>query len=146
LAIAQQQSTVARIDACPLDFQKLQLTILSDVLLSKSCMSARKAELSGPLHHPVTVEARQTRLSLSPDAVVFHKNGIEFRSTTAFSAWAEMTMTLTSPRDGSKIHCTGVVIACTGNKHTGYHVSMVFTSLSKQAQERLSTMAFSQPG
>jgi hypothetical protein len=105
-------------------------------------MSARKAEISSPEHH-VTVEARQTRLSLNPDSVIIHKNGIEFRSAEPFSAWAEMTMTLQSPRDGGKVHCTGVVISCTGNKHTGYHVSMVFTSLSKQAQARLGAMAIS---
>jgi len=105
-------------------------------------MSARKAETSGSLHH-VTVEARQTRLSLSPGSVIIHKNGIEFRSTTPFSTWAEMTLTLQSPRETGKLHCNGVVISCTGNKHTGYHVSMVFTSLSKQAEARLSALAFS---
>lgn len=57
-----------------------------------------------------------------------------------------MTLTLQSPQDGGRIHCSGVVISCTGNKHAGYHVSMVFTSLSKQAQARLSTLAFSQLG
>ncbi len=106
-------------------------------------MSARKAELPDPLHH-VTVEARQTRLSLSPDSVIFHKSGIEFRSATPFSPWAEMTLTLQSPRDASRIHCNGVVISCTGSKHTGYHISMVFTSLSKHAEARLNAMAFSQ--
>jgi PilZ domain-containing protein len=106
-------------------------------------MSARKAEVAGPLHQ-VTVEARQTRLSLSPDSVIFHKNGIEFRSATAFSPWAEMTLTLQSPRDNGRIHCNGVVIACTGSKHTGFHVSLVFTGLSKHAEARLSAMAFSQ--
>ena len=106
-------------------------------------MSARKADIAGSVHH-VTVEARQTRLSLSPDAVIIHKNGIEFRSATPFSAWAEMTLTLQSPRDNSKVHCNGVVISCTGNKHTGYHVSMVFTGLSKQGEARLSAMAVSQ--
>ena len=106
-------------------------------------MSARKAEIAGSLHQ-VTLEARQTRLSLSPDAVIVHRNGIEFRSATPFSPWAEMTMTLQSPRDGGKVHCNGVVISCTGNKHTGYHVSLVFTSLSKQAEARLSAMVFSQ--
>jgi hypothetical protein len=105
-------------------------------------MSARKAEISGSFHH-VTVEARQTRLSLSPGSVIIHKNGIEFRSATPFSPWAEMTLTLQSPREAGKVHCNGVVIACTGNKHTGYHVSMVFTGLSKQAEARLSAMAFS---
>jgi hypothetical protein len=109
-------------------------------------MSARKAECAGPGPHQVTLEARQTRLSLSPDAVIIHKSGIEFRSAVAFSPWAEMTLTLQSPREGGRVNCSGVVIACTGNKHTGYHVSMVFTSMSKQAQARLSTLAYSQLG
>jgi hypothetical protein len=103
-------------------------------------MSARKIH-STDSFNPVTVEARQTRLSLSPDSVVIHKSGIEFRSATPFSEWAEMTISLQSPRDGGRVHCTGVVIGCTGNRHTGYHVSMVFTGLSKQAQARLSTLA-----
>jgi hypothetical protein len=106
-------------------------------------MSARKASITGPLQH-VTVEARQTRLSLSPDAVIIHKNGIEFRSATPFATWTEMTLALQSPREDSRVHCTGVVISCTGNKHAGYHVSMVFTGLSKQAQAKLSVMAYSQ--
>jgi len=107
-------------------------------------MSARKVEITSPLQH-LTVEARQTRLSLSPDSVIIHKNGIEFRSASPFAAWTEMTMTLRSPKDGGKVHCTGVVISCTGNKHSGFHVSMVFTSLSKQAQARLNLMAYSAP-
>jgi hypothetical protein len=106
-------------------------------------MSARKAVSPGSLQQ-VTVEARQTRLSLTPDSVIIHKNGIEFRSVSGFSPWTEMTLTLQSPRGDGKVNCTGVVISCTGNKHTGYHVSMVFTNLSKQAQARLSLMAFSQ--
>ena len=104
-------------------------------------MSARKFENPGSLQQDVTVEARQARLSLSPDSVVIHRNGIEFRSPTAFSSWTEMTLTLQSPRDNGKVHCSGVVISCTGNKHSGYHVSLVFTGMSKQAQARLSTMA-----
>jgi hypothetical protein len=103
-------------------------------------MSARRIANTGPLQQ-VTVEARQTRLTLSPDSVIIHKNGIEFRSATPFSEWAEMTMTLLSPGDGGKVHCSGVVISCTGSKHTGYHVSMVLTGLSRQAQARLSTLA-----
>jgi hypothetical protein len=102
-------------------------------------MSARKAEIPNSFHH-VTLEARQTRLTLSPGSVIIHKNGIEFRSATAFSPWAEMTLTLQSPQ-GGKVHCNGVVIACTGNKHSGYHISLVFTGMSKQAEARLSAMA-----
>jgi len=104
-------------------------------------MSASKVQTTGSFQE-VTVEARQTRLSLSPDSVIIHKNGIEFRSPTPFPEWAEMTLTLQSPGGGSRVHCIGVVIACAGNRHTGYHVSMVFTGLSKQAQARLATMAY----
>ena len=103
-------------------------------------MSARKVQSTESLQQ-LTVEARQTRLSLSPDSVIIHRNGIEFRSATPFSEWAEMTLTLHSPGDGGRFNCTGVVIACTGSKHTGYHVSMVFTGLSKQAQALLTAMA-----
>ena len=104
-------------------------------------MSASKVQTTGSFQE-LTIEARQTRLSLSPDSVVIHKNGIEFRSAAPFSEWAEMTLTLQSPGGGGRVHCTGVVIACTGSRHTGYRVSMVFTGLSKQAQARLSTMAY----
>jgi hypothetical protein len=103
-------------------------------------MSARRTVSAGSLQR-VTVEARQARLSLSPDSVIFHKNGIEFRSAVPFSEWTEMTMTLHSPNDGSRIRCSGVVISCTGNKHTGYHVSMVLTGLSRHAEAWLSTLA-----
>ena len=81
-------------------------------------MSARK--LNSPAafeQQPVTVEARQTRLHLSPDSVLIRKNGIEFRSASAFAPWTEMTVTLQSPEEDSKVHCTGVVVACTGNRH-----------------------------
>jgi hypothetical protein len=108
-------------------------------------MSARRIENAGSLQQ-LTVEARQTRLSLSPNSVIIHKSGIEFRSSTLFAAWTEMTMTLQSPVEEGRVHCTGVVISCTGSRHTGYHVSMVFTSLSKHAQARLDTIAHAQLG
>jgi hypothetical protein len=109
-------------------------------------MSARKAASAGSLQQNVTVEARQARLTLPPNSVLIHRNGIEFRSPAPFSPWTEMTLTLQSPRDQGTVHCSGVVISCTGNKHVGYHVSMVFTGLSKQAQARLNTMALAQVG
>ena len=104
-------------------------------------MSARKIESAGSIQPNVTVEVREARLSLSPGSVIIHKNGIEFRSANSFSPWTEMTLTLHSHRDNSRVHCSGVVISCTGNKHAGYHVSMVFTGLSKQAQATLSSLA-----
>ena len=108
-------------------------------------MSAKRYVGGSSLEQPVTVKARQASLELSADTVVVCKCGIEFRSPTPFSAWTEMTITLQSP-DNGKVHCSGVVIGCAGNKHAGYHVSMVFTSLSKQAQARLTMMADSPLG
>jgi len=50
---------------------------------------ARRIEVTGSQtnHHSVTLEARQTRLSLSPNSVIIHKNGIEFRSSVGFAPW-----------------------------------------------------------
>ena len=72
-------------------------------------MSAKKFVGEVQFEQPVTVEARQARLELSADTVVIHKNGIEFRSPTPFNPWTEMTVALQSPRDGGRLHCTGVV-------------------------------------
>jgi hypothetical protein len=104
-------------------------------------MSARKLQSASSIQQKITVEARQTQLSLPPDSVKIHKSGIEFRSNSAFALWTEMTLNLDCPKEG-RVHCTGVVIACTGNRHTGYNVSVVFTGVSKQSQARLNTMAF----
>jgi len=103
-------------------------------------MSAKKFE-SADSFQKVTVEGRQSRLELSEEEVVIRKGGIEFRSPVPFNPWTEMTIALQSPREGSRIQCSGVVIACSGNKHTGYRISLVFTSMSRQAQSRLSLMA-----
>jgi hypothetical protein len=107
-------------------------------------MSARKVG-SISSFQPVTVEARQTRLELSTDTVAVHKSGIEFRSPTPFAEWTEMTVALATPKQG-KLHCTGVVVSCSGNKHIGYRVSMLFTSLTKQAQSQLNVIARSAVG
>ena len=104
-------------------------------------MSARTADLAS-VSNQVTVEGRQSSLTLSPESVVIHKCGIEFRSPSAFAPWTEMTLALQTPESG-RLRCSGVVVSCTGNKHLGYRVSVVFTSLSKQAESRLALMAFS---
>ena len=108
-------------------------------------MSARKLSNPASVQSSVTVEARQARLSLSHEAVFIHKNGIEFRSPTPFNTWTEMTVELQTP-DNGRVNCTGVVISCTGNKHAGYHVSMIFTEMSRQAQTRLHQMSAARLG
>lgn len=94
----------------------------------------------GPSQPSVSLAARQALLSLPRESVLIHKNGIEFHSPTPFAVWREMTVALQTPGNG-QLHCTGVVVKCAGNKHAGYHVSMVFTDLTPQARARLSSMA-----
>jgi hypothetical protein len=105
-------------------------------------MSARKVG-NADLFQPVTVQARATSLSLSAGDIRIRKNGIEFRTTTTIPVWTEMTMELETPFKPKKLNCTGVVVACTGNRHAGFVVSMVFTHLSRQTQARLNSMTFS---
>ena len=110
-------------------------------------MSARKLETRGVLQpSEATVAARKIQLSLSQESVLIRKSGIEFRSAKPFAPWTEMTVDLQSARDGSRINCTGVVVACTGNRHAGYEVSLLFSGLSKQSQARLNLLAFASPG
>lgn len=119
------------------------LTTGNCMLACLELMSARKISNVTPFGEQVTVEAREASLTLSPEAVSIHRGGIEFRSEKNFPRWVEMTVSIQSPHDGAKVNCTGVVVDCTGNKHAGYHVSMVFTSLSKAAETSLNAMVFS---
>jgi|SRR5271154_4943857 len=108
-------------------------------------MSARKLGSIHSLDERVLMQGHQARLELSAESVTVHKGGIEFRSPTPFNEWTEMTIVIQSPREG-KLHCSGVVIGCSGNKHTGYRVSLVFTNVSRQAQAQLNSIASSDLG
>ncbi len=103
-------------------------------------MSSGKLDRSG-VFQPVTLCSSRTCVTLDPESVYFRKNGIEFLSPTPIPAWTEMTVDLRSPVDGKKIACTGVAIACTGSRTTGYVVAMVFLNLTPQAQQRLESLA-----
>ena len=109
-------------------------------------MSAKKLVVANSLQTAVSVASRDARLELSADTVSVHKNGIEFRSPKPFSEWSEMTVALQSPKDGSRISCHGVIVGCAGSKHTGYHISIVFTGLSSQTEKQLGAMARSEFG
>lgn len=102
-------------------------------------MSAR--QIGNDLFQPLAVQARTTQLDLPASAVRIRKNGIEFRSDAEIPPWTEMTVSMQTPLDSKKLNFAGVVVACNGSRHTGYAVSMVFTSVSKQAQARLNSLA-----
>jgi hypothetical protein len=109
-------------------------------------MSAKKVGSLGSLGNSVSVVGREAALALLADKVSVHKSGIEFCSPTPFHEWSEMTVSLQSPLDGSRVSCHGVVVGCAGSKHSGYHVSMLFTSMTPQAEKQLGDMARSEFG
>jgi hypothetical protein len=102
-------------------------------------MSARKIELSPSIS---TTNHAQTRLSLSAGAVRVRKSGIEFKTANPIPAWTEMSVDL-QYHAAKKVHCNGVVVACEGNRHSGYLVSLLFIKLSRQSQALLTTLAYS---
>jgi hypothetical protein len=109
-------------------------------------MSAKKLTGANSFQPAVNVASRDAKLELSADTVSIHKNGIEFRSPAPFKEWSEMTASLQSPQDGSRISCHGVIVGCTGGKQVGYNVSLVFTSMTPQAEKQLGVMARSRFG
>jgi len=109
-------------------------------------MSAKQIRSLGSFGNSVSVAGGQTALELSADKVSVHKSGIEFHSPTPFHEWSEMTVSLQSPLDGSQISCHGVVVSSVGNKHSGYNVSMLFTSMNAQTEKQLGVMARSEYG
>ena len=105
-------------------------------------MSSGKLDRSG-VFDALTVKSTETQLTLPRKAVQVRRNGIEFRSAKPIPIWKEMTVELQSQAAPGKVNFTGVVVASDGNRHAGYMVSMVFTSLSRQSQARLNNISHS---
>lgn len=103
-------------------------------------MSASKIDRK-PTSIPATGNLHHTSLDLAAHEVYFRKNGIEFRTGASIPVWTEMTVDLQTPR-GQQISCTGVVVACSGNRHTGFLIAMVFTDMSPQHQRQMNEFAF----
>ena len=102
-------------------------------------MSASKLERPLSPGNPGNT-THHTQLDLAADEVYFRKNGIEFRTKTSIPVWTEMTVDLQTPK-GKQVACTGVVVACSGNRHTGFLIAMVFTGMSQQHQRQLDEFA-----
>ena len=105
-------------------------------------MSARKIGTPSLLQR-LPLPAQTTRLDLPASSVRVRKNGIEFRAENPIPIWTEMTVAMEAPQSTKKLTFTGVVVACSGNSHNGYAVSMLFTNVSKQAQARLNSLVLS---
>jgi hypothetical protein len=103
-------------------------------------MAASRLDNSG-VFRPFSIQPETDHLAFPPSTVRIRRNGIEFQSDKPFPVWTEMTVALQSPGEGRKLKCTGVVVDCVGNRHTGYTVSLLFLNLSRQSQERLDALA-----
>ena len=103
-------------------------------------MSART--LNKSLQQPLAVESGPKVLPLPAGFFQIRKNGIEFQSSTVIPEWTEMTVELETSASDRKMRCTGIVVSCSGNRHSGYQVAMLFTDLSAQNRIQLSNLAF----
>ena len=103
-------------------------------------MSATKLDTSG-VFASIPPSPPQSQFALSRCKTRIHKNGIEFCSDAPVPMWKEMTVDLESPRDSTKVHCRGIVVACIAKAEGGYRVSMVFLNLSRQSRMRLNSLA-----
>ncbi len=91
--------------------------------------------------HPFAVEADPRVLPLSAGFFQIRKNGIEFQSSIPIPEWTEMTVEVETSVSGRNMRCTGVVVACSGNRQRGYQVAMLFTGLTRQSRARLDGLA-----
>jgi hypothetical protein len=87
-----------------------------------------------------------TTLSLPAKAITIRKNGIEFFSSQPVAPWTEVTLAIESSIEKKKVTCRGVVVACDGNRHKGYQVSLLFLGLTAPVQRRLESLALSHLG
>jgi len=85
-------------------------------------------------------------LSLPAGAVTIRKNGIEFLSSRPLAPWTEINLSIESPSEKRRVTCSGVVVACDGNRHAGYQISLLFLGLTPQTQQRLESLALSHLG
>lgn len=91
----------------------------------------------------VSAAAESAPLSLPAHAVTIRKNGIEFQSMKPLTPWTEMTLDIESSHEHKRVTCRGVVVACDGNRHKGYQISLLFVGLTPQVQERLESLSLS---
>ncbi|MBL9127827.1 MAG: hypothetical protein JNL97_09280 [Verrucomicrobiales bacterium] len=95
---------------------------------------------------PQSAAPSVSTLSLPAAAVTIRKNGIEFLSEKPLAPWTEINLAIESPAEKRRVNCQGVVVACEGNRHSGYQVSLLFVGLTPQIQQRLESLALSHLG
>lgn len=110
--------------------------------LPTDLMTTSKVDSSG-VFRGISVQAStsESAFLLAPEQVAIRRNGIEFLSPNPIPRWTEVTVDLRSPLDGRPVRGSGVVVECTGDRHAGYVVSLLFMNLTRQSQARWSQLA-----
>jgi hypothetical protein len=85
---------------------------------------------------PLVVETGPDRLHVPGGSVRLRRNGVEFRSPRPFELWTEMTVSVDTPGCDSPSEGTAVVVACEGNRHQGFAVSVLFLDLETGSGRR----------
>jgi hypothetical protein len=88
----------------------------------------------------ITAQASTDDQAIPATNIRVRKNGIEFRSEKQIEPWTEMTLDFFSPFHTRRLHCKGVVVACSGNRHEGYIIALLFTSISGTALQILTEL------
>lgn len=72
------------------------------------------------------------------------ESGIEFQSQNEIGLYTEMHLQIVNPETQHTIKFKGVVIGCSGDKHKGYQVSLIYTNLTQETQMSLFEMYWAQ--
>lgn len=71
---------------------------------------------------------------LKPGTFQVREAGLEFWSEKELEIYTELHLQVESPEDGSALQFSGVVVDCSGNKHCGFRVSLLYTSINPSTQ------------
>jgi hypothetical protein len=89
----------------------------------------------------LVVESQHRAFSVPAATVRIRSNGVEFRVPEPLPLWTEMTVRLESEASAAEISCKGVVVACDGNRHSGFLVSLLFFELNPLSELWLRSLA-----
>lgn len=103
-------------------------------------MKTTKLDNSG-VFEPMTVRSNEIEFTLPPEAVSVRTNGVEFLSGQELPVWSELTIDLKSPDSDALIHCNGIVVGASGNKHSGFVISILFVGMEAEAQSQVEALA-----
>lgn len=84
--------------------------------------------------------APEGALVLSQSELVFRNNGLEFLSERPLALWSEVQVAIHSPSAAEPVRGSGVVVDCSGSRHTGYVIALLLLDLpatARRSWERL---------